>query len=65
MWTLRSVTDSEGRARVAIVNAQSGNVVDLYWPELRAVAERVCAAYNSTIVLAREMEQWGLFAAAA
>lgn len=65
MWTLRSVTDSEGRARVAIVNAQSGNVVDLYWPELRAVAERVCAAYNSTLLLARQIErEWKLAFAA-
>lgn len=65
MWTLKNVTDSEGRARVAIVNAQSGNVVDLYWPELRAVAERVCAAYNSTLLLARQIErEWKLAFAA-
>lgn len=65
VWILKPTTDLQGRPRLAIVNARTGALVDLYWPELEAVALRVINAYNSTLILAREMEKRGLLAPAA
>ena len=59
MWTLRDEhIDDQGRARVAIVNA-AGDVIDLYWPHMRHVAEAAIAWRNDVLYRARILElQW-------
>lgn len=64
-WIMKPTTDLQGRARVAIVNAGTGRIVDLYWPELEHVALGVINAYNSTMIAAKQLEKLGLFATAA
>ena len=49
MWTLETGhIDSEGRARVAILNA-AGDVIDVYFPELRHLAEAAIAWRNDVV----------------
>ena len=59
MWTLETGhIDDQGRARVAIVNA-AGDVIDVYFPELRHVAEAAIAWRNDVLYRARILElQW-------
>ena len=59
MWTLETGhIDGQGRARVAIVNA-AGTVIDVYFPELRHVAEAAIAWRNDVLHRARILErQW-------
>ena len=64
LWIVKPTTDLQGRARVGIFNI-AGGLVDLYWPEQEAAALRVINNYNSTLLLARQLEKAGLFAAAA
>lgn len=64
LWILKPTTDLQGRPRVGIFNID-GLLIDLYWPEQEAAALRVINAYNSTLLLARQLEKAGLFAAAA
>jgi len=65
VWTLQlGHIDSEGRARIAIVNA-AGDVIDTYWPELYHVAEAVIAWHNDVVRRARALElEWQLARAA-
>lgn len=64
LWILKPTTDLQGRPRVGIFNID-GLLIDLYWPEQEAAALRVINNYNATLLLARQLEKAGLFAAAA